>query len=53
MNRFRARPRLAALLAALCTCVGLLSLSTASAWAAAGTVTEFPVKNSPSAITAR
>ena len=52
MNRFRAWPRLAALLTVLCTCVGLLSLSTAPAWAAAGTVTEFPVRSSPVVITA-
>ncbi len=35
--------RLVALLTALIACVGLLSLSTAPAWAKAGTITEFPV----------
>ncbi len=43
MNRSGLRPRLAALLISIVTCVGLLSLSTASAWAAAGTITEFPI----------
>src|SRR5438132_14254382 len=42
MNRSGSRPRLAALLISIVTCVGLLSLSTAPAWAAAGTITEFP-----------
>ena len=37
------RPRLAALLTALITCLCLLSLSSLPAWAAAGTITEFPV----------
>jgi streptogramin lyase len=47
------RPRLVALLTAIVACVGLLSLSTAPAWAAAGTVTEFPVSSgSPVGITA-
>ena len=47
------RPRLVALLTAIVACVGLLSLSTAPAWAAAGTVTEFPVPSgSPVGITA-
>jgi streptogramin lyase len=53
MNRSRVRPRLAALLTALFTCVGLLSLSTAPAWMAAVTVTEFPVPGGePFSITA-
>jgi virginiamycin B lyase len=39
-------------LTTLITGVGLLSLSIAPVWAAAGTVTEFPVKSSPSGITA-
>ena len=36
------RLRLAALLTALVACAGLLSLGSAPAWAAAGTITEFP-----------
>jgi hypothetical protein len=46
MNMSGLRPRLAALLIAILTCAGLLSLSTISAWAAAGTVTEFPAGGS-------
>ena len=45
MKRSRWRPRLVALLTALFASVGLLGLSTAPAWAATGTVTEF---NDPS-----
>src|SRR5437764_15221761 len=41
MNRFEWRSHLTALLTAILVCVGLLSLSAAPAWAAAGTVTEF------------
>src|SRR6266446_9138155 len=54
MNRSGLRPRLAALLISIVTCVGLLSLSTAPAWAAAGTITEFPIptKSAPIGITA-
>jgi virginiamycin B lyase len=37
------RSRLAALLTAIAVFVGLLSLSSAPAWATAGTITEFPV----------
>src|SRR6516225_2789948 len=37
------RPRLFALLTAIVACAGLLSLSAVPAWAAAGTVTEFPL----------
>src|SRR5258708_4912217 len=43
MNRSGWRSRLVALLTALIAGVGLLSLSTAPTWAAAGTVTEFNV----------
>jgi len=43
MNRSGLRPRLAAFLTAIVASVGLLSLSSAPAWAAAGTVTEFPL----------
>jgi len=46
MNRSGLRPRLAALLTAIVVSVGLLSLSTAPAWAVAGTVTEFPAGGS-------
>ena len=47
------RPRLAALLTAIVVSVGLLGLSSLPAWAAAGTITEFPVPGSaPSVITA-
>jgi streptogramin lyase len=52
VNRSGWRSHLTALLTALITCVGLLSLSTAPAWAAAGTVTEFPIRSSPVVITA-
>jgi streptogramin lyase len=50
MKRSRVRPRLAAVLIALCSCVGLVSLSVAPAWAA-GTVTTFPVPSTPFFIT--
>src|SRR6516164_4506681 len=50
MKRSRVRPRLAALLIAVCSCVGLVSLSIAPAWAA-GTVTTFPVPSTPFFIT--
>ena len=43
MNISGRQSRLVALFTALIACVGLLSLSTAPAWAAAGTITEFPV----------
>src|SRR5437868_9389475 len=43
MNRYGLRPCLAALLITIVACVGLLSLSSAPACAAAGTVTEFPI----------
>src|SRR5260370_10898406 len=46
MNRSGLRSRLAALLTALFVSAGLLSLSSAPAWAAAGTVTEFPAGGS-------
>jgi len=55
MNRSGRRSRLVALLTAIVTCVGLLSLSTAPAWAAAGTITEFPIptaSSTPRGITA-
>jgi hypothetical protein len=52
MNRSRLRPRLAALLTALFVSVGLLSLSTVPAWAAAGTITEFPATGASYGITA-
>src|SRR6266487_2029527 len=42
MNRSGWRSHLTALITALIACVGLLSLSSAPAWAAAGTITEFP-----------
>jgi virginiamycin B lyase len=51
MIRSRWHARLMAPLTTLLTWVCLLSLSTAPAWATAGTVTEFPVKNSPVNIT--
>src|SRR5258708_5556375 len=41
MNRSGWRSHLTALLTATLVCVGLLSLSSAPAWAAAGTITEF------------
>jgi virginiamycin B lyase len=43
MTISRVRPRLVALLTALIACIGLLSLSSLPAWAAAGAVTEFNV----------
>jgi len=48
------RPRLVALLITILACVGLLSLSSAPAWALAGTIKEFPIptKSAPIAITA-
>jgi streptogramin lyase len=55
MNRSGRRSHLTALLTALIACVGLLSLSTAPAWAAAGTITEFsipPAESDPVGITA-
>jgi len=55
MNRSGWRSHLTALLTALIACVGLLSLSTAPAWAAAGTITEFsipPAESDPVGITA-
>ena len=53
MKRSRLRPRLAALLTAIVVSVGLLGLSSLPAWAAAGTVTEFPVPGGdPLSITA-
>jgi streptogramin lyase len=54
MNRSGWRSRLVALLTTIVADVGLLSLSTAPAWAAAGTVTEFPFpsRGGPEFITA-
>ena len=55
MNRSGWRSHLTALLTALIACVGLLSLSTAPAWAAAGIITEFsipPAESDPVGITA-
>jgi streptogramin lyase len=54
MNRSGLRPRLAAPLTAIVACVSLLSLSSAPAWAAAGTITESPIptKGTPFDITA-
>jgi virginiamycin B lyase len=48
------RSRLTALLTAIVVSVGLLSLSSAPAWATAGTITEFPIptKSAPIGITA-
>ncbi len=47
------RSHLTALLTATLVCAGLLSLSTAPAWARAGTITEFPVPSgTPEFITA-
>ncbi len=43
MNRSGRRSHLTALLTAILVSIGLLSLSTAPVWAAAGTITEFPV----------
>jgi streptogramin lyase len=51
MNRSGWRSQLTTLRTALITGVGLLSLSTAPAWAAAGTVTVFPVSSPPYYIT--
>lgn len=45
MNRSRWRSHLTALLTTLIACIGLLSLSSAPAWAAAGAITEFPLPN--------
>src|SRR5947208_16670863 len=42
MNHSGWRSHLTGLLTALIACVGLLSLSSAPAWAKAGTITEFP-----------
>jgi len=49
MNHSGLRPRLVAFLTAIVVSVGLLSLSSAPAWAAAGTITEFtiPTKGTP------
>jgi streptogramin lyase len=54
MNHSDLRPCLAAFLTAIVVAVGLLSLSSAPAWAAAGTITEFtiPTKGTPFDITA-
>ncbi len=52
MNRSGLRPRLAALLTAIVVSVGLLGLSSLPAWAAAGTVTEFPATGASFGITA-
>jgi streptogramin lyase len=52
MNISGRQSRLVALLSALIAGVGLLSLSTASAWAKAGTITEFPTCCDPKFITA-
>src|SRR5438128_2358664 len=55
MNSSGLRPRLAALITAMIACVYLLSLSSATAWAKVGTITEFPVPTSsshPAGITA-
>jgi len=52
MNRSGWRPRLAALITAIVVSVGLLSLSSLPAWAAAGTVTEFNVPGGVFGITA-
>jgi len=52
MNRSGRRSRLVALLTAIVACVGLLSLSTAPAWAAVGTITEFSPAGLPRGITA-
>src|SRR6266567_1171871 len=43
MNRSGWRSHLTALITAIVVSVGLLGLSTAPAWAAAGTITEFPI----------
>jgi len=54
MNRSGRRSHLTALLTGLIAGVGLLRLSTAPAWATAGTITEFPVpsRDGPEFITA-
>src|SRR6266851_5201233 len=52
MNRSGWRPRLTALITAIVACVGLLSLSTAPAWAKVGTITEFSPASLPRGITA-
>ena len=55
MNRSGRRSHLTALLTALIACVGWLGLSTAPAWATAGTITEFPIptiSSFPTGITA-
>src|SRR6266568_168649 len=43
MNRSGWRSRVTALITAIVVSVGLLGLSTAPAWAAADTITEFPI----------
>ena len=48
MNGSGLRPRLAALITAVIASVYLLSLSSATAWAKVGTITEFPVPTSSS-----
>jgi virginiamycin B lyase len=55
MNRSGRRSHLTALLTAILVCIGLLSLSSAPAWATAGTITEFPIptiSSFPTGITA-
>ena len=55
MNRSGRRSHLAALITAIVACLCLLSLSTAPAWATAGTITEFPIptiSSFPTGITA-
>src|SRR5215469_4962652 len=52
MHRFGRRSHLVALLTALLTSVSLLSLSTAPAWAKAGSIHEFPIPTAGSAPTA-
>jgi streptogramin lyase len=55
MNRSGRRSHLTALLTAIIVTVGLLSLSSAPAWATAGTITEFPIptiSSFPTGITA-
>ena len=54
MKSSRGRSHLAALLTAVLACVVLLGLSSAPAWAKAGTIKEFPIptKSAPFAITA-
>ena len=48
MNSSGLRPRLAALITTVIACGYLLSLSSATAWAKVGTITEFPVTTSSS-----